>query len=1136
MADYVTASNGSMRVIFTGGSVASGMDASRFYYGRPISEVDWGNTMLGTIAAKVGCGNRWVLRHYAYYKRHNNISILKENGNVTNVFVGNGSTFDFGGNKYARSEGAPNQLNYCTAFNSQLNCTSGGSVAFIIGTEPGYSDEIIVSKDTYNGTDVRHVGGEACDFRATPNTHYRVKRWTLNGSQVAGSTNNAQITFGAAAANVNCEFEQYEWQVYVKVDNPTAGYLSSTSANGSWVESGEVLDPIKAVLKDSVNYRFLGWYKGFGSNLAASACNTLVTTDTELTITGTNQSVTYCAKFASRKTTLDVSTDCGGVFDVYINDEVVKSNGTSYTNANARDGWGVRVVAKQNDGYVFSHWLVPLGQTNTQSVYEADYSMELPARADNSFKAVFTQKKVVAITGSVTGIGKVIYDGDLSKGGEFTNAAQHTTTDTFVATDYSFVAIETSKLYAFDHWEKSDGGAFETVSEGEHADSWLRKVEGTKAFVNVPVGSESSTRNIRAVFVKRTTYTIAEPVVQGIHPINRNTAAGDGCKSSGLPPADETVGSVDRWLPGTIQIDATPTQKWRAVKIIVGKAVSGEKEYAGSSASIVVDENIDYIHVVFEPTMFKVKTLVDASSAGVGRATFRYKREDGSDDEGDGVDEDILVYVDTAITINAVASNAKSSFYDWKLNDVETAYGGEAEITIAGDSEFVARFASEITLSAQGAHVENSVSYPLGYASMVYTDSTGMRQTITLPNGKEVSKTVSVVCGSTLSFSAEDESGETSTGTAYQGHFQGWFEESSSAGVWNQITTWGAEVSDIVVTGPRAIRANFSKSNVWPILKLKNPDGYQFCSFTVAGVRTEREQMIDNESVKLTDPETWFCDQFSTVQIRINKFNASDRFMQWNRYNYDTGVVVEAPYSTDQDISVFVTGNTFLRPVFYVGTPITISASRVTGVDSTFGDVSVEGETLDADTEASSSAQFIQGDKATFVASPRNGYKFDGWYSTADGTVRVSEESRYTIDVQNTQTLYAKFVQDTNAIYAFGTSRNPKTMTWKSKRFVLNQPTVFSSALVDAAGYHKVIDGVSNGITVSLSVYHASSPGQPLLMKPYEITNSNSRRLSYGARGERMFEFEVKGNVPVNYFSVATSVSALIYGEGQNNG
>lgn len=984
-----------------------------------------------------------------------------------------------------------------------------------------------------------HVGGETITFAATPNNEMcRVKCWKINDVEVSGSAGKNEIilTMPYADAAIVCEFEQYLNYVTVKTDG-TPGCRIDKPQTSVMMESGQQTALITATVDEAeqVNYRFVGWYKGYGNNLAPEACTELVTTDAAVQFTAEGQDLTFVAKFASRRTTLKIDVSGQGTFEATVNNQVVATGATTYENTDARDGWTATLNATAAERYYFSHWLIPLGETTSQSIYENPTSFALVPRAENACTAHFVEKTVVPMALSVTGgVGQGSFSGDLSAGGIFTDTQGLTTTDTYVETEYAFVATETNKLYGFQKWQYQIGTEwFDVVAEA--LPGWIRQVDGAKLVVYIK-GGTNGPLGLRAVFYKKTTYTIGEPTIEGDHPINKNLASGDAANTvSDLPTPDETVGGVKRWLEQDIQLNATAGNKWEVVEIQVVFQNSGQQTFEGSSASFRLTENITAIRVIYNAKQYAVSVATAAGSEAVASATGNaptvyFEYHPITDPDGWEQATSAAVYVDTPITLHAAPLTAfadTARFQQWSLNGVGLPYtANQSDVLITGTRAFEVTFEAKHTFDLVGSVVDTGQTLWFGEVEVSYVTG-GTRTTATLPDAEGASALEAwLTCGSTFDLEATPK---TTTGTTtHTGFFSGWSE--NIGGMWQGIAGWGTSVEDVAVGEPRTLRATFSDQEVWPILRLRNPEGGLYCAFTVSGARQERSQVIKTtgggeEIVTLTDPNDYFCDPFSIVQVRMELYDDSTRFLRWQELDFGTvqtpgTAVTQENYSETRDLSVFMTGDLHLVPIFWTGTPILAVARLTTDSEETFGDVSLEGDFITQTSD--SEATFMQDDTATFVASPRNGYRFAGWYATAAGEGEpVSTEARFAVTMSATRVYYARFVQDRNAIYTFGTGTANKTLHWRSRRVTTAVPVSFSTAQVDVEGTYD---------DVRLTVYHSSSPDVPYEEHTYTVKDGNSRRIKLGERAEKCFEFEVETSHPVNFMGVGTSVNALLSG------
>lgn len=1100
----------------------------------------------GLLCAISGVPNKWINRVYAF--TGSSIDLAGGSGCSYVPFAsGTVSARDYRSGSYSGTvticdpRDASYSLSKQTAYSSSLNYTGSGSVHFRIAyaykTSTRYEARYInISQSDFNYHEKYHVGGETCVFIAEPAEHYRVKQWTVNASPQTGTgVNEFNCTMPTSSAAVVCEFEQFEFRVTVKTDGSGAGHITPDKYNQTYVENGKLLDKVTATVDDPENWRFAGWYKGYGNNLAPEACTELVTTDASVQFTAAGQDLTFVAKFASRRTTLKIDVSGQGTFEATVNNQVVATGATTYENTDARDGWTATLNATAAERYYFSHWLIPLGETTSQSVYANPTSFALVPRAENACTAHFVEKTVVPMALSVSGgVGQGSFSGDLSAGGVFTDTQGMTTTDTYVETEYAFTATETSRLYGFQKWQYQIGSEWFDVVE-DALPGWIRQVDGDKLVVYIK-GGTSGTLGLRAVFYKKTTYTIGEPTIEGDHPINKNLASGDAANTvSDLPTPDETVVGVKRWLEQDIQLNATAGNKWEVVEIQVVFQNSGQQTFEGASASFRLTENITAIRVIYNAKQYAVSVATAAGSEAVASATGNaptvyFEYHPITDPSGWEQATSAEVYVDTPINLHAapLAGFADTArFQQWSLNGVGLPYSAnQSNVLITGTRAFEVTFEAKHTFDLVGSVVDTGQTIWLGEVAVSYVTG-GTRTTATLPDAEGASALEAwLTCGSTFDLEATPK---TTTGTTtHTGYFSGWSE--SIGGMWQGISGWGTSVEDVAVGEPRTLRATFSDQEVWPILRLRNPEGGLYCAFTVSGARLERSQKIKTtgggeEIVTLTDPNDYFCDPFSIVQVRMELYDDSTRFLRWQELAFGTvtepGTAVEQEnYSETRDLSVFMTGNLHLVPIFWTGTPILAVARLTSDSEATFGDVSLEGDFITQTSD--SEATFMQDDTATFVASPRNGYRFAGWYATAAGEGEpVSTEARMAVTMSATRVYYARFVQDRNAIYTFGTGTANKTLHWRSRRVTTAVPVSFSTAQVDVEGAYD---------DVSLTVYHSSSPEVPYEEHTYTVKDGNSRRIRLGERAEKCFEFEVETSHPVNFMGVGTSVNALLSG------
>ena len=164
------------------------------------------------------------------------------------------------------------------------------------------------------------------------------------------------------------------------------------------------------------------------------------------------------------------------------------------------------------------------------------------------------------------------------------------------------------------------------------------------------------------------------------------------------------------------------------------------------------------------------------------------------------------------------------------------------------------------------------------------------------------------------------------------------------------------------------------------------------------------------------------------------------------------------------------------------------------------------------------SDKYVQGSEVTLEARALNGYTFTGWFLDAAGAgTAVSLSASMRVTVATGVSYYARFAKDTNAVYRWEGSEQPKRLTWRGKRFAAAVPVNLSAATVQADGY-----------PVTLRVYAASSPDAPggNCVAELAVPGCAGVRLPR-ARPERFVELEVSARVDVTCVVAATSMEGL---------
>lgn len=372
---------------------------------------------------------------------------------------------------------------------------------------------------------------------------------------------------------------------------------------------------------------------------------------------------------------------------------------------------------------------------------------------------------------------------------------------------------------------------------------------------------------------------------------------------------------------------------------------------------------------------------------------------------------------------------------------------------------------------------------------------------------------------------------------------------------------WSAEYS-FIPTEATTLVANFTSSE--PIIYLKLSNGYNlgFGELTLAvpsgftarpmtkiewesAVKQAHLPAISDPLVTLGDTSAgadsyWEISGGCDVTVNCEVLVSNSRFTKWTASYFKTyETIIDDPENpvlvfgydtaidsgTTQNAVIPVTSHCKITAVYYTPGPKQVILSHATGSGS-MGMIEGSPQTPDYTVGPPITFDINEGDAFTAIAIAANGYKFDGWYSGAAAAAGqlVSTDAQFTqtmntFDDYSVNTLFAKFSQDTDAVYEWEGSAVNKMMTWRSKRFVSTRPVNMSSARLYADGY-----------PATLIVYKSSSPDAPMNdanVAGISIGNQDARRLPM-RRPEKYIEIEVRGNDPITDVAVSTAMEGLL--------
>lgn len=229
-------------------------------------------------------------------------------------------------------------------------------------------------------------------------------------------------------------------------------------------------------------------------------------------------------------------------------------------------------------------------------------------------------------------------------------------------------------------------------------------------------------------------------------------------------------------------------------------------------------------------------------------------------------------------------------------------------------------------------------------------------------------------------------------------------------------------------------------------------------------------------------------------------------------------VVIGGVKITDSVFTYLLNGD--IEAIAYYGSEgeRTTSIDFATGSDRTMGEIVIDGNS--SVTEAMPiSVIKNRGEEVTITAQSKNGYKFVGWYIIAGGIGDpYIKGATVSLKVTTNRTLYAKFVQDPNAVYEWEGSNENKMMTWRSKTYESTKPFNPSACRVDTTGYPVW--------KMSVEMFSAPDATPTAVATLANVRSQDSRRLPI-RRMERYMQVAMENNNEVDAVFIGTSMGGL---------
>jgi len=920
------------------------------------------------------------------------------------------------------------------------------------------------------------ASGRSIAITATPNTNFVFVSWS------DGNTNASRtLTNVTADATLTATFAQNMWKLSAASENTAQGTITLSGwTSGTYFTAGLTKT---ATAAPKAGYRLLGWYR-------AGQANPDYTTLTASLLTY-SADTTYTAKFATTRHTISVSPNYAdrGSVKLYVNGvEQASTTGLTVT-----EGDTIRVVATPQWYCLFYNWTIGAGTGSG-----ADLTFVMPQN-DLTVTANFNVRvsKSLSVAKTNYAMGTIT----LKRGGGTvtSDTGSSLTSVVYAGVEYTLSPTVTdSTLDKFSGWYTSGDALIQAASD----------------YVFTPDGSANI--EIVAKFAERSNFTFSKNVSDGSNYVAENPAEAAGNVLVQTPSAPDFPVSGNYLEGRTITLSAVPAAGWHVASWFVNSDVAAYDlsiptgtDACPQEIQVVVNANT-VVTAHFAINKYTVTATVEAASVDGGFCVVEYEASLGvwADIPEAGVPHGTKVRV----TSTPNADFLPGGIYEdgVLVSEVESLGNGVYNITaIANNRAFTVKFKALIGLVLSLSVAGLGTVTALGSDGEAIIAETGV-------NGS--STAVGVILGETVTLRATELTG---------GHFKGWFA-TSDTGFTTPLEGMGPSY-DLVVTAKHTYVARFTDTAAPIYVSIVNePYGIGSLASSAGTEISESDYM------------GWLGGTMSTgADVGINRYYqftgvtntiisvaplTDANFMKWQyRTLNKNGMSVTLGEWTDISLeTVFSTvANRHLqfRALYYSESPVPIRARYRDDSNVTNGSVSLSPAGVNgSSTSIGVSAEYTQGTPVTVIAVPENGFYFIGWYTAATAGTLLSSSSSYTFDVVAEASVYARFAQDTDAIYKWEGGTANKMVEWRSKRFVATKPFNPSAARVYAGTY-----------PVALNLFMCCSPDSPSLTTPTVSVYARKQdgfRLPI-ARPEKYLEIEVKTSGELTEAVVSSSMGGL---------
>jgi hypothetical protein len=906
------------------------------------------------------------------------------------------------------------------------------------------------------------LSGANASISATASSRHRFKQWQ------DGVTTNPRTVNVTQNATYTAEFERSEYQVTLGLTASVDGRVSLN--NGAWITSGTVsawvaVGATCTIKAESANGHgtFLNWNQSLGS---ASTVTFTPTADISIT-----------AAFATVKlTTASNNTSLGNAY--------VGSTNLSYKFFAPGTTVTIRSSITNSNTTAFRWWTI--GGTQ--------YSI-LPApsvvtgSSNETYTAVFAlmQNTITVLSDSDLWGSAKIWEGEVDRGTSYT--APNGTWLTLKAVP----KLTETEIGMFLGWYDASNTLLSSGTELSILSNGFNAVTYTAKF------AEAESYDVTLIAGDGDPDTVGED----------DPPYAAGCRIGVLTPT--AVPGV--WYGGSLQIAAVAAPGWHLGSwgVTLGEGndqdpifISEGDTGFGSELNFFLMGAVT-VEAVFVVNTYMIAAEIDAPSQGYGTVEVLHSATEGGTYES--FPEEGGTY-GTFAKLTATPTVSGGVFRGWFLDGVKENDSLILEKEIVGDATYVAKFGGSVDVEAVG-------------------DAGGTAE-VSIDGGETYGGFVNWTYGDTVIIRATD-------GVVF---FRKWYSDTETL---EAILEYGPSASFMPLLTV-SLKALFDDAEIPVYVKLTNAGASSYGNLMLSGDGiTQITEESYESALKAFYGEAGTLGAFGTDLDGRDRFFKLDgaryvqslvtllqslvaSFSKW-RIKYNTARLTygtEFDLSEDQDVFLMASAHCVLTASYDSDDPVKITVRHAAGSTQAMGTFSLTPPGTNPQTGAVTQGDFPPRTVVVATAIPANGHVFSGWYAEQDASnppVSTLPEYTFTVAPGISINLYAKFIIDTSAVHVFEGGLNPKTMTWRSRRYVLGSPFNMVCMRIDADKY-----------PVLANLRTASSPDADesrWAVTNISIESGQPRRLPR-MRNEKNFEIELLSPFGIVEVVVSTSMQGLM--------